>query len=77
MVCGVTSLPVMPGVEDSPGLGDQVDWVAALVGEDLPGEERTGDKDCPDPPGHQLSSESSENYENHQGRICSPKYGPE
>ena len=42
-----------------------MDWVPALVGEDLPGEERTGDKDCPDP-GHQLRSESLENNENQQ-----------
>ena len=54
---GETSLPVVSPVEDSPGLGHQVDWVAALAGQDLPGEERTGDKDGPDP-GHQLCSDS-------------------
>ena len=51
----VTSPPVVSGVEDSPGLRDQVDRVAALAGQDLPGEEGTGDKHRPDP-GYQLRS---------------------
>ena len=58
LVVVVTSPPVVSGVEDSPGLRDQVDWVATLAGQDLPGEERTGDKDRPDPP-HQLRSEET------------------
>ena len=55
----MTSPPLVSGVEDSPGLRDQVDRVAALAGQDLSGEERTGDKDRPDP-AHQLRSASCE-----------------
>ena len=77
-MCPLTSLPVVSGVEDGPGLGHQVYGVAALAGQDLPGEERAGDEDRPDPADH-LSSDSSASNHHHlhqQAKYAHRNTGP-
>ena len=70
------SLPVLPGVEDSPCLGHQVDRVATLAGQDLPGEERTGDKDPPDS-ADQLGPGIVKISDTTSRPGCSPEYWPQ